>query len=150
MDFSAALDTNANDVQKPKVLPQGTYTWTITKQAMNSISSAKGDWDVVDFTVRAVSAEDDVDPDELEEFGALSSALNRVSFMFNKAADGQNDRDKALYNLTKFLRETLSVEPGTVREMIAMAPNNQFLARAVWSLSGDDTYVNLKDMMPLS
>ena len=149
MDFTAMLDTHSNDVQKPKVQPQGTYAWTVTKYVMSSVSSAKGDWDVVEFKIRAVRAEDDVDPDQLEEFGDLKMAMNRVSFMFSKATDAENERVAALAKLNKFLLETLGIEPASVREMCAQAVNCQFLGRSVWRVVGDDTYIDIRDMMPL-
>jgi len=149
MDFTAMLDTHSNDVQKPKVQPQGTYAWTVTKYALSSVSSAKGDWDVVEFKVRAVRAEDDVDPDQLEEFGDLKIAMNRVSFMFSKASDAENERVITQNKLDKFLVETLGNEPAPMREMLASAVNCQFLGRAVWRVVDDATYIDIKDMMPL-
>jgi len=154
MDFSSALDTRASDVQKPKVQPQGTYVWTVTKFLISSVKSANGEWDVVEFKVRAVSAEEDVDTDQLDEFGDLKNAMNRISFMFTKASDGENERIMAQNRLKKFLVETLRVdgsdnEDATLKELIAASPNCQFMGRAVWRQVNEDTYVDLKDPMPL-
>jgi len=154
MDFSAALDTRVSDVEKPKVQPQGTYIWTVTKFAISRVKSANGEWDVVEFKVRAVQAEEDVDHTELEEFGDLKNAMNRISFMFTTAADGENERIMSQNRLKKFLVETLRVdgsdnEDATLKELLAASPNCQFMGRAVWRPVGEDTYVDLKDPMPL-
>ena len=154
MDFSSALDTRVSDVQKPKVQPQGTYIWTVTKFTISTVKSANGEWDVIEFKVRAISAEEDVDADELAEYGDLKNALNRISFMFTKAADGDNERVQTQNRLKKFLVETLRVDgndnpDATLKELLAASPNCQFMGRAVWRQVGEDTYTDLKDPMPL-
>jgi hypothetical protein len=154
MDFSAALDTPRGKIEKPKVLPQGTYIWTVTKFVISRVKSANGEWDVVEFKVRAVSAEEDVDQDALAEFGDLKNAVNRISFMFTTASDGENERTLTQNRLDKFLAETLRVDgcdndETTLKEMLAASPNCQFMGRAVWRPVGEDTYVDLKDPMPL-
>ena len=60
MDFTSALETTANDVEKPLDLPQGTYIWTVTKVPSQNTSQS-GEWNIVEFPVKPVSAEDDVD-----------------------------------------------------------------------------------------
>jgi hypothetical protein len=154
MDFMSALDTRRTDIEKPRTLPQGTYTWSVTKFKIGTVNSAKGDWDVVEFLVRAVQAHEDVDPEELEAFGDLKNAVNRVSFMFTKAADGENERILTQNRMDKFLAEILAVDGHddpdiTLKAMVAAAPNCQFVSRAVWRVVDDNTYVDLKDMMPL-
>ena len=37
----------------------------------------------------------------------------------------------------------------TMKEMLAASPNCQFMARAVWDVQDDRTYVRVKDYMPL-
>lgn len=153
MDFTAALDTRAGDVQKPPVLPQGTYTWTVIKvPAVTEVKSAKGEWDVVEFAIRATSAEDDVDWEELEEFGSLNSAISRVSFMFPRGQDKEADRVRTQNRLKKFLLETLRVdgnEDNTLKELLSSAVNSQFLARCKWRQVEDETYFDVADFMPL-
>lgn len=151
VNFADALDTRVEDVKKPPVLPQGTYIWSVSK--VPSISQTNsGEWDIVEFQIRAVSAEGDVDPDELEAFGSLNSALNRVSFMSPTAADKKADRERTLYRLKKFLTETLRVDTSdnpSLKEMLAASVNHQFLGQAVWRQVEDDTYVDVKNFAPL-
>lgn len=151
MDFANALDTKVDSIERPPNLPQGTYIWAVTKLPVQSTSKS-GEWDIVEFSARVVSAEADVDEDDLEEFGDVTSAFNRVSFMFTKDASKQADFDKTLYRLKKFCMDTLMVdveEGATLKEMLDASLNCQFLGSAVWRPVDDETYVDLKNYAPL-
>lgn len=151
VNFADALDTRVEDVKKPPVLPQGTYIWTVSKVPSITTTNS-GEWDVVEFQIRAVSAEGDVDTDELDNYGSLNSALNRVSFMSPTAPEKKTDRERAIYRLKNFLTNTLRVDTSdnpSLKEMMAMAVNHQFLGQAVWRQVEDDTYVDVKNFAPL-
>jgi hypothetical protein len=153
VNFADALDTRNDEVEKPPVLPQGTYTWQVTKVPTLSASKS-GEWNIVEFPIRAVAAEDDVDEDELQEFGSLNSAMNRVSFMAPTDPDADGDRKKTLYRMKTFMEKTLRVdveEGATIREMMDASVNCQFLAQAAWrpSEDGEDMYVDVKNYAPL-
>lgn len=155
MDFSSALDTGANEVEKPPVPPQGTYIWVVTKVPTLSTSKS-GEWSIVEFPIRGVSAEDDVDPEELQEFGAASAMLNRISFMAptEEGPEGDAARKKTLYQLKKFMQNTLNVDcadTATIREMLDASVNCHFMAQAVWrpSEDGEDTYIDVKNHAPV-
>lgn len=151
LNFADALDTRASDVQKPPALPQGTYVWSVSKAPAIS-QTQSGDWDIVEFQIRAVSAEQDVDPDELEAFGQVSAAMNRISFMFPTDPAKDADRKRTLHRLKKFLVDTLRVdasEDATIKELLAAAVGCQFLAVASWRQVEDDTYVDVKSPAPL-
>lgn len=155
VDFNDALDTKASDVEKPPVLPAGTYIWTVVK--VPTISTSKsGEWSIIEFPIKAVSAEDDVDPEELSEYGSLNSALNRVSFMAPTAdtEEAASDRKKTLYRVKKFCQNTLRVdadEDASIRQLLDASVNCQFLAQATWRSSddGEETYVDVKGYAPL-
>ena len=151
MNFADALDVDVNSVEKPKSLPQGTYVWTVTK--VPSITQNKSqEWDVVEFLVRVVSAESDVDPDDLDAFGSVTGVTNRVAFMSPTAPDKKHDREKTIYRIKQFLTEVLKVDAGegaTIKQLMAACPNHQFLGRAVWRQDGDETYVDLRDLTAL-
>jgi hypothetical protein len=155
MDFNSALDTQASAVEKPPVMPQGTYVWGVSKIPALSVSKS-GEWNIVEFPIRGVSAEDDVDPEELQAFGAATSAMNRISFMSptEEGPEGDASRAKMMYQLKRFMEETLrvDVEDGaTLREMMNASINCQFMAQAVWNPSddGQETYINVKNYAPL-
>ena len=151
MNFADALDTRVSDVDKPPVLPQGTYIWRVSKVPVISTSKS-GEWDIVEFPLRPVSAESDVDPKELAEFGDPSSEFSRISFMFPTAADKINDRKRTRFSLTRFLTEILRVENednGTLKELLANAVGCQFLGVATWNQVNDNVYVEVKHWAPL-
>ena len=146
-NFEDALDTKANAVEKPPVMPQGNYLWQVSKPPKQTISK-NGEWGIVEFPIKALEAEEDVDPNDLEAFGSLSSAFNRIAFMYPTAEDKGQDREKTLYRLTQFLTNTLAVdcdEEATVREMLANAINCQFYGTAVWRQVDEDTFVDVKN-----
>lgn len=151
VNFADALDTRVSDVEAPANLPQGTYIWTVAK--VPSITDTKsGDWTVVEFQIKAVSAEDDVDSEELEAYGALTSTQNRIAFMAPTDPSKGRDRDIALNRIKKFLLNTLRIEADdntTLKELMAQSVNCQFLGQAVWRQDGDDTYVDVKNYAPL-
>ena len=152
-DFNTALDTKANEVEKPPVLPQGNYIWRVSKAPVSSTSKS-GEWSILEIPLICVSADDDVDPDDLEAYGPLDKTYNRVTFMAPTNAESEQEIQKTLYRLTQFLQETLRVDceaDATVKEMLANAMNCQMYATATWRPSDDgtDTYVDLKNYAPL-
>tara|TARA_R110000868_G_scaffold307378_1_gene568834 strand:+ start:6329 stop:6787 length:459 start_codon:yes stop_codon:yes gene_type:complete len=151
MDFASALNTPASDVEKPPVLPQGTYIWSVTKIPTMTRTNS-GEWDIVEFAVTPVSAEDDVDPDDLEAFGNLRSGMNRLAFMFPTDPAKEADAKRSLFRLKQFLLRTLRVEDegtATIRELLDGSVNHQFLGSAVWRQDGEDTYVDVKNYAPI-
>lgn len=152
VNFTDALNTKQSDVEKPARQPQGTYRWRVSK--IPAIIERE-DWTIIEFPVQALEAEDDVDPDDLAEFGPVSGAVNRIAFMAPTDPEKENDRKKTLFNLTRFLRETLVVDceaDATVKEMLDASVGCELLAQIVWSPNPkdpDDPYVNLKSWAPI-
>lgn len=150
-NFDEALDVKAGDVEKPPVQPQGNYIWAVSKMPTQT-TSKNGEWAIIEFPVKAVEAMDDVDPDDLEAFGDVSSAMNRVTFMAPTDPTKTIEVEKMIYRLKRFLLETLRVdgdEDTTMRELIANSVNCQFIATASWRMVEEDTYVDVKNMAPL-
>lgn len=120
MDFSQALDRKLEEVKRPPNLPIGHYTWQINKVPEQETfeSSRTGDtFDRLTFQCVCVEAADDVDTDDLEDYGNVAGALNRKSFMFTQNEEEKASWDRSLFNLTRFLKhcgvdESLSVEQG--------------------------------------
>lgn len=154
VDFLAALDTKSEDQEKPKDPPQGTYIWAVNKVPTISRTNT-GDWDIVEFPMRAVAAEADVDEDALAEYGPVDSIYNRISFLSPTAEDADNDRKKALDRINKFMERVLVVdgfEDMTTREAMDASVNHQCMAQLVWEPRKDDLEsinVNLKNYAPL-
>lgn len=151
VDFSSLLDTKADEIEKPPVLPQGTFIWTVAKVPAQTTSN-NGEWDIVEFQIKAVSAEPDVDEDELEEYGDVAGAQSRLAFMFPKDPDKKADVQRSMYRLKNFLQKTLNVDcddDATVKEMLAASVNCQFLGNVVHRQVEDETYFDVKNTAPL-
>jgi len=65
-NFASILDKPASEVEKPKPLAAGTYL-AVVKGMPEQGASAQKKTPYVEFTLGFLSAEDDVDPDELKE-----------------------------------------------------------------------------------
>ena len=64
VNFNDALDTNVDDIEKPPVQPQGTYGWRVSKIPTLTESNS-GEWNIIEFPITAIHAEEDVDEDEV-------------------------------------------------------------------------------------
>lgn len=150
VNFSEALDTNVDDIEKPPTQPQGTYGWRVNKIPQLT-ESKSGEWNFIRFPIVATHAEDDVDTDELEEFGALGQALNDITFMAptEEGPEGDAARKKAVYQAKQFMVNVLRVEGGTFKELLDNALGGEFLASATWDVQGDDTFIRVKNYAPM-
>ena len=131
VNFADALDTNVSDVEAAPMLPVGTYIWEVQKDY--ETRAAGDDWEVISWLVRCVSAEDDVDEDELADFGDPAGEIARVEFMSptTSGKEGDRGRQNTLNQIKNFLTNALQLpEEGSMGEMMAAAKGNQFLAQA--------------------
>jgi hypothetical protein len=158
MDFNTILNTRAAEIEKPAPQPEGTYIWKVTKNYKQSkISSAKGEWDVIELPVVAIGVDqdaEDVDADLLAEYGSLNQSSNRVSFMFSTDPSADTERARTADQLKRFLLDTLRVEGGedsTIKELLAMSPGCEFRAQAKQKTADNgNVNVNLAGYMPLA
>lgn len=157
MNFLDALNTKVNEVEAPELLPTGTYLFKVTKVHKES-TSKNGEWSTVEIPVAPVSPyedADDVDADALEKFGDLKAGANTIRFMFNNAPEAENERRRTLFNLKKFLLDTLQVEgddDSTVKELLGRMPGAEFIAQVSHrpDAERDTTFVDVKNWMPLA
>lgn len=124
MKFTDALDKHTEDVIAPPLLPVGTYVFTITKAHTIKETDA---WDILTFPAKIISAEDDVDEDDLEDFGKVAGQPSRVTFMFNTDPEESTSFQRSEFNLKKFLEKHCGAEGETMGELMANAVNCQFL-----------------------
>lgn len=118
MNFADALNQKIGDVERPPLLPMGTYRARVTKvPAMDTISD--GAWDVLDFTLQIVEAVE-VDEDELGVFDDITSQTIRHRFMFNTQDNVAFQR--TLFGLRRFLEEHLGCASDD--DELKMALNN--------------------------
>jgi hypothetical protein len=83
-NFASILDESPTEVSAPQPAPQGTYVFVVGNPRYDK-STVKGT-DFVDFPVRAIAAESDVDEAELEEAGGLDAINLRAIFYLTEDA----------------------------------------------------------------
>lgn len=156
MNFLDALNTKIGDIEKPKLLPKGTYIFKVSKPHKESITS-KGEWNIVEIPVVPIAPyenAEDTDPDELSAFGALTQGANSIRFMFSTDADKDVDRQKTLWGLRRFLIDTLKVEgddDSTIKELLGKMVGAEFLAQAVHRPDPErkEEFCDVKNWAPL-
>jgi hypothetical protein len=84
-NFSSILDESPTEVERPKPLPVGTYLCIVAGQPVYDKSTKKGT-PYVEFTLRPLAAESDVDEDELAEAGGLDNKSLRATFYLTEDA----------------------------------------------------------------
>ena len=130
MKFSDALDRKQEEISRPPVLPLGHYIWQITKHPeIDEFTSRNGDdFERITFMVQCVSATDDVDPDQLAEYGSVSGAMNRKTFMFNNDPEKKADFENSMFNVGRFLEHCgVNQEGTTMADWLAESVNMQFI-----------------------
>jgi len=138
--MNALNETRVADVEKPKPLPQGTYTCVVTK-APTVENTKNGDWTVVVFPIKVLAAGEDVDPDEIEAFGNVTSFRGRISFMAPTDEDQKNDIERTLYNIRRFCEDVLGMETEddeNLMGLIQRAKDHQFIGTCVQSVRKDN------------
>lgn len=122
-NFNSILDETIEKVERAPMGPKGTYVWVITGLPQ---TAERGDWDIIDIPVRAVRPTDDVDADELAEFGEAKNITTRHSFLFDK--NDKAARAKTKERLERFLFEHLGIPLGmSIKQALNESVNKQFL-----------------------
>lgn len=103
MNFMESLNVKADEVKRPPLPPLGTYRFVISKLAYDEVGQGK--YNVVNFTVQAREM---VDGDEsaLADYGKVEDIIQRVSFMFPTDPEEQTARERAKFNMKRFLVDT--------------------------------------------
>lgn len=149
MDFLSALDTKIDDVERPLDPPQGTYLWQVSKVPTMTRSNSD-EWDIVEFPLKAIAAEEDVDPDDLAAYGDVSGILGRNTFMFPTDPAKENDRKKTLFQMKKFMTETLRIDGDgmTVKELMAASAGANCYGILSWRQVDENIYIDVKRFTP--
>lgn len=139
VNFADALNTNAGSIERPPLIPVGTYIAVVSKvPSMETIGDGK--WDVLDFQMRLQAAQDDVDQDDLAAYGGLGpQSVLRQRFMFAKEDEAAFKR--TLFNLKRFLTEHLQIENDDstpLKQLIDSSVNHQCLAYVKWRADKND------------
>lgn len=134
MDFNQVLKTIVNEIERPPLVPHGTYVGQISKvPTPRDLSTVNFNGNVVDFNIRLQQAQEDVDADALREYGSLASAMCQHSFMFNK--DDDNAFQRTLFNMRRFLEDTLKIDLSDGKDLsqaLNESVGRQFLVTLKW------------------
>jgi hypothetical protein len=125
-DFAGILNRQSGDVERPKPLPIGEYTFKV-KGLPNFDKSAKKGTPYVEFTCVPIAPMDSVDADDLQESLTRKSGVKQLSDMVQKLTFYLTE--DALWRLKEFLLNDLQIEEGekTLQAMIEEAPNSEFI-----------------------
>ncbi len=155
-NFMDALNTKASEIEKPSLMPEGTYVWAVNKPHKES-TSKDGKW----FTIEVpcvpkfpYEPAEDVDMDAVAEYGDLKAGTNSIRFMLDTTAEGKVDQEKFLYNIKRFLLDTLRVEgddDATIKELLGKMIGAEFVAHAShrYVPDRDETYCDVKNWAPM-
>lgn len=135
-DFTQLLDNNLGEIEKPKPMPQGSYVAIIKKSEFDK--SSKKQTPFVRYHLELVQALDDVDEEDLQEFGEVAGKTTRVDFYLTEGA---------LFQLQDFLlyHVGLDMEGKPLKEAIPEAINQQVGVRIKHEHSedGQNTYARV-------
>lgn len=84
-NFSDILDKPATEIERPKPLPVGTYTWVVRGLPRYDKSTKKGT-PYAEFTLECLGPGDDVDVEALEEAGGFTGKTLRLTFYLTEEA----------------------------------------------------------------
>lgn len=146
-----ANNTSVDDIERPPLVPIGTYTFMVEKVPERG-NVGQGRFDTVDFVLKVVEASEDVDPDDVQEFGDITNVRIRHRFMFNTEDEAAFKR--ALFNLKRFLEDHLQVETKGMglNEAIDSSVGHQCLGEVKWRPDQNDPevqYVEIKRTAPV-
>jgi hypothetical protein len=91
--FGALLNTPPSETERPKPLPQGSYT-AMVQGLPRMDKSAKKQTEFVEFTLKLLSANEDVDEEELAAMGGLADKTIKDTYYLT---------DNSLWRLKDFL-----------------------------------------------
>jgi len=150
--FSDILDKPATEIDKPKPLPTGTYSWMIQGLPRHDKDKTGNMYEFVEFTCKCTGAADDVDEEALKDWATKSDGTMRnlleytARLKFYKTAD-------SVHRLQTFLLDhcMLNGDDKSVRQLIDDSPNAEFLGAITHSASKDGTsvYANIGKTAPM-
>jgi hypothetical protein len=112
MDFDSLLDTKADDVEAPKPLPAGEYTFRVERYEMDKSSQKQTPF--VRYYLKPTAAGDDVDEEMLNQVNDWQQKELRATFYLT---------DRSMFMLRNFLEQAceIEIEGRTFKELIPEA-----------------------------
>lgn len=134
-NFADYASKPVDDLPEVKLLPQGSYIWTVSEVPESKIS-AKGNHDVLTFKLSCVSPADDFENEaDLEDFGNPAGEKRSLIFtvvrgdhnMDMDAAETERRQARDIKNITQFVFEHLGAEADSLQEALSKCVNHQFV-----------------------
>ncbi len=143
MKFSDALDRKLEDIKRPPNPPVGHYVWQINKHPdIDEFTSRAGDdFEKITFQIACAEPGEDVDTDELAEYGNVVGYRSKKEFLFADSEADQANFDRSMFNLRRFLGHCGLEEGLSLTEALAASVGTQFLGELTHSPDPDDTEV---------
>lgn len=129
------LDRPSNAAERPPTFPAGTYVWVV-KGLPRYDKSAKKQTPFAEFTLQPIEAKEDVDEQELADFGGLADKTKKATFYLT---------DNSEFMLREFLdacgidEEDEDGEPYSHKQRIEQTPNAQVLGTITHKPNNDGT-----------
>ncbi|RMD51696.1 hypothetical protein D6827_01675 [Candidatus Parcubacteria bacterium] len=121
VSFTKALDRNLEDVKRPKPLPTGTYiTRIVDRPGIDEFTASSGvQYERLSFQL-AIEGPDEVDEEELEDFGNPAGYKLQRTFLIDTTDEA--GFEKTLYYIKQFLGNAgVETEGVTLGEAIEQA-----------------------------
>ncbi len=131
--FASVLDMPAQDIERPKPIPVGSYVCVVQGQPKFD-KSTKKQTEYVEFTLKLLEAMDDVDEDALKEAGGIKDKTMRNTYYLTEGA---------IWRLKDFLGHC-GIDTDTdasLRQLIDEAPGKQVVANIAHQASNDGSSV---------
>ena len=150
MSFEDILNKPAAEIDRPKPLPIGSYTWTVVGLPRFDKSKEK-QTPFYEFNVKCSGALDDVDEDALANWARRADGSNRQLSDFATRLTFYIT-EESVYRLQDFLEHCgIDLEGKSIAQAIEDTPNSQFVGAITHSPSRDGTtvYANIGKTAPV-
>lgn len=137
--FADALDRSAETIKRPPPLPLGHYIFQVVRMPdpPEEMSTKIGPMEKLTVQCAAVAPSDDVDPDEVRDFGNVQGVPMRLDFLFNN--EDANKFEATLNRLKMFCEQCgVDISSGSVNEWLSQLPNAQFLGEVSHRMDPND------------
>lgn len=134
-NFADFAKQPVDELPEVKLMPEGTYIWTIREVPEQKIS-AKGNHDVLTFRLQCVGVPDNFEnPNDLETFGDPKGENRSLTFIVTRA-DAQTDQTpdeisrqqaRQMRDISRFVFEHCGVDADSLEEALSACVNHQFL-----------------------
>jgi hypothetical protein len=150
--FADALNRTMDTIKRPPPPPLGHYLMQVTKvpSAPEAMNSAKFTGSKLTINVRIVAPLDDVNPDDLAEFGNVVGVPLRLDFIFNEDPEEEAKFEATANRLKEFARKcgVPDVDSPTKRllETISELANTQFIGQLTHRQDPNDPMISYPEI----